>query len=49
MDNSAVIQYSSLALYQVRNLLAEVDPGEGSIELGNIQEEASRPDKLFRD
>lgn len=43
MSGDALIQYSSAALLSVADILPQVDPGTGSIRLGNMRENGVRP------
>lgn len=49
MSGTAQIQYSSQALRRVRNLLSDVDPGEGGIRLQSVREEGLRPTRFNQD
>ncbi|MBO6575338.1 MAG: hypothetical protein JJ896_07985 [Rhodothermales bacterium] len=48
VEDDALIQYSSLAMTRIKDLLAEVDPGSGSITLGDVSEAGVRPKKLAK-
>ncbi|MFT4603961.1 MAG: hypothetical protein ACI9W4_000679 [Rhodothermales bacterium] len=43
MGGTARIQYSSAALHRVRNLLSQINPGQGSVTLENVREAGVRP------
>ncbi|NNE70330.1 MAG: hypothetical protein HKN29_08190 [Rhodothermales bacterium] len=46
MGGTAQIQYSSQTLYKVRDLISQVNPGQGSIRLQSVREEGVRPTRF---